>query len=131
LLSRRSPRDFNQAMMELGATVCLPGEPLCHACPVKYWCCTRGSLPPPRKALRRSLDVAVLLARRQGRVLVVRRPESQSIMPGLWELPAATGRHITGRPLLAVRHSIMQTTYRVSVFAGSGTGNPGATWVRE
>jgi A/G-specific adenine glycosylase len=38
LLDRRRPGDFNQAMMELGATICLPGRPNCAACPLHRWC---------------------------------------------------------------------------------------------
>ena len=55
LLDRTRPGDFNQAIMELGATACLPGEPLCSRCPVSSFCRTRGrgelrsSKPPQRK----------------------------------------------------------------------------------
>ena len=42
VLSKARPGDFNQAMMELGATVCLPGEPRCPGCPVRQWCVTQG-----------------------------------------------------------------------------------------
>src|SRR5258708_9537843 len=37
------PGDFNQAMMELGATICLPGQPQCQPCPISKFCCTRGA----------------------------------------------------------------------------------------
>src|SRR5207248_11656948 len=43
LLDRARPGDFNQAVMELGATVCLPGQPSCERCPIKRLCRTRGS----------------------------------------------------------------------------------------
>ena len=43
LLATSRPGDFNQAMMELGATVCVPREPRCLACPVRRWCGTRQS----------------------------------------------------------------------------------------
>ena len=43
-LSRKRPGDFNQAMMELGATICLPANPLCERCPVASCCLTRGKL---------------------------------------------------------------------------------------
>ena len=49
LLSRKRPGDFNQAMMELGATVCLPRQPRCSACPVFGLCATRGHLELPKK----------------------------------------------------------------------------------
>src|SRR5581483_1631193 len=41
-LDHHRPGDFNQAMMELGATVCLPNEPLCVQCPIRKFCRTRG-----------------------------------------------------------------------------------------
>ena len=44
-LSPSRPGDFNQAIMELGATVCLPGQPLCGQCPIRKWCATQGRLP--------------------------------------------------------------------------------------
>ncbi len=133
LLSRRSPGDFNQAMMELGATVCLPGEPLCNACPVKHWCATRGSLPNRPQPLRTSREIAVLLARKKGSVLLVRRPESASVMPGLWELPPAGQTHSANgaAPVLVVRHAIMQTTYRVTVLKGRPLRQPGAKWAAK
>ena len=50
LLSPRRPGDFNQAMMELGATVCIPGEPKCLLCPVAKFCHTQGNLPGGAKS---------------------------------------------------------------------------------
>src|SRR5271163_1899557 len=53
LLDTRRPGDFNQAMMELGATVCLPQRPLCLHCPVQSFCSTRGEhQAAPRKKMR-------------------------------------------------------------------------------
>jgi A/G-specific adenine glycosylase len=130
LLSRRSPGNFNQAMMELGATVCLPGEPHCLVCPVTRWCATRGSLPNRRQPLRTSREIAVLLAQKKGSVLLVRRPESESVMPGLWELPPAARTHAAGgaEPVLVVRHAIMHTIYRVTVLKGQPPRHSGPEW---
>src|ERR1700743_996857 len=57
LLDRRRPGDFNQAMMELGATVCLPQRPLCLHCPVHAFCSTRGEHQtlPPKKMRNRQI----------------------------------------------------------------------------
>ncbi len=60
-LSGNAAGDHNQAMMELGATVCLPHSPLCSQCPVNALCCTRGEHPTPVRAPQRSLPVACLL----------------------------------------------------------------------
>jgi A/G-specific adenine glycosylase len=123
-------------MMELGATVCLQGEPRCNSCPVKHWCVTRGSLPTRRQPLRASRKIAVLLARKQERILLVRRPESASVMPGLWELPPAINTPLAedATPLLVVRHAIMQTTYRVTVLKGLPLRHSSAQvreWIHE
>lgn len=102
LLSRRSPGNFNQAMMELGALVCLPARPHCHVCPVSELCASR--LPHPcltrvwrdrmgvysvskRKPPRKTAEITYGLAARDGRIYLVRRGRRESLMPGMWELP--------------------------------------------
>jgi A/G-specific adenine glycosylase len=89
--------DFNQALMDLGATVCLPQAPRCEACPVSDWCRAyqRGladrlplrRLPPPRPHRR---FVAALVRDGRGRVLLVRQP-SGGLWGGLWTLPYVPG----------------------------------------
>jgi A/G-specific adenine glycosylase len=91
ILPMRDPGDWNQALMELGATVCLPRSPRCAACPVAVLCRARStgevdSVPP---AARRRAPVrvrrAVALVVRRGRMLVARR--SGAVLDGLWEPP--------------------------------------------
>jgi A/G-specific adenine glycosylase len=131
LLPPRRPGDFNQAMMELGATVCLPGEPLCERCPVARWCATRGRGRSREAAPRRKAEAAYLLAARNGAVLLARRSATASLMPGMWELPALPVPPHGAPPALRLRHSITVTDYRVSVFSlrGRGAKNAGAVWV--
>lgn len=88
------PGDFNQALMELGATVCLPnGAPLCGVCPLQHLCegYHRGhaSVLPIRaaKKARRVENRTVLLVRYSGLVGLSRRPAS-GLLAGLWELPS-------------------------------------------
>ena len=117
-----APGDHNQAMMELGATVCLPRGPLCLQCPVVGLCRTRGehrTLPRAEAKVRR---VAHLLALRELRgqteVLLEQRPQEASLMPGMFELPPLPLDAVEGRPpVLRVRHGITDTNYRVEVFA--------------
>ena len=114
--------DHNQAMMELGATVCLPRAPLCAECPVSELCRTRGEHATPARAPQRSVPVAYLLdLRKRGTVseiLLLHRPADASLMPAMFELPPLTLEAVEGRePALRVRHSITNTNYYVKVFA--------------
>ena len=88
LLSRTRPGDFNQAMMELGATVCLPRQPRCSACPVFELCMTRGNLPQSRTVVpQKRRAICYALSRRNGSIFLVQRSQRSSLMPGMWELP--------------------------------------------
>ncbi len=91
-----APGDWNQALMELGATVCTPREPRCPECPVAPGCEARargmvGELPRAT-AKRKPLTVnrvALVIASRSHVVLAHRRPEA--LVGGLWEPPIAEG----------------------------------------
>lgn len=87
------PGAFNQAMMDLGATLCAPRRPECDRCPLAAECRARASGEwgrYPRRPPRRPLPVREVLAFRvrdaAGRVLLRRRP-SRGLLGGLWELP--------------------------------------------
>jgi A/G-specific adenine glycosylase len=88
------PGDWNQAVMELGATLCGKPAPRCGRCPVASLCLARAAgrereLPPARRRPPvRPLVLACALLERGGRVLLVRRP-SEGLFGGLWALPAA------------------------------------------
>jgi A/G-specific adenine glycosylase len=115
-LSLRRAGDFNQAMMELGATVCTPGAPQCMICPVSELCATRGERPSgkkPAKQTRREIGFALDL--RKGRVLLVPRSNNLTLMPGMWELPELTESQNGAKPTFTVRHSITTTDYVVRV----------------
>jgi A/G-specific adenine glycosylase len=120
LLDTQRPGDFNQSMMELGATVCLPQRPLCLHCPVQPFCKTRGEhqAPPPKKMRNRQIAYALLRRHRRGitQVLLQQRPLSASLMPGMWELPEVEmldNDH--ERVEVTLRHAITVTNYRVHV----------------
>jgi A/G-specific adenine glycosylase len=124
LIDPQRPGDFNQAMMELGATVCLPRKPLCLQCPMQASCKTRGEHPTTERKPSVTVDIAFALIQRKRRgadeVLLQQRPATATVMPGMWELPpipqnpnAAWSN--SDKPLLIVRHAIMQTNYRVAV----------------
>src|SRR5208337_1760938 len=88
LLDERRPGDFNQAMMELGAVLCLPRQPKCPLCPVNALCATRGEHlrpEPPKRQRKRQIHYALQV--RECRVLLTQRPAGAALMAGMWELP--------------------------------------------
>jgi A/G-specific adenine glycosylase len=120
LLDPRRPGDFNQAMMELGATVCLPRNPQCLTCPIATECKTRGEHKTAARPRMLSREVAHGLAVRTRRnkleVLLEQRPASVTVMPGLWELPLLREARVPDDQLrMTVRHAIMQVNYYVRI----------------
>ncbi|HEX5283027.1 MAG TPA: A/G-specific adenine glycosylase [Bryocella sp.] len=121
------PGDHNQGMMELGATICLPHQPLCLECPVMSFCRTRGEHATAQRDKPQSRIVAHLLTlRKRGtatEVLLLRRPPDAALMPKMLELPPLPLEAIDGRePVLRLRHSITNTNYYVQIFAESAPG---------
>ncbi len=88
------PGDFNQAMMELGATLCSVQRPACERCPVTRYCRARAEgreveLPvPARRSKVKEERFHVLVLRMGGATLLVKRPE-EGLLAGLWEFPRA------------------------------------------
>jgi A/G-specific adenine glycosylase len=126
-----SPGDFNEGLMELGATLCTTASPACARCPVATGCRARaqgatGRIPPPR---RRPAPVrqkhAVYLVERNGRLLL-RRRAAPGLMEGLWEFPgAAPGLDLTPlQPIGAVRHTVMNRRMDVTVRRGRLASEP-------
>jgi len=114
--------DHNQAMMELGATICLPKAPLCLHCPVYAMCKTRGEHLTPPRAAQLSRPAAYLLSlRKRGtltEVLLELRAVEASLMPNMYELPPLPQDAVQGRePMLRLRHAITNTNYYVQVYA--------------
>jgi A/G-specific adenine glycosylase len=128
LLDPAQPGDFNQAMMELGATVCTPRNPQCLVCPLMADCKTRGEHKTPRRAPMISRAVGYALSVRteseEGRqrgpggreVLLEQRSAQQTVMPGMWELPTLARSDVPQEDLrMTLRHAIMQVNYYVRV----------------
>ncbi len=116
LLDAKRPGDFNQAMMELGATVCLPKGPVCMACPVKRWCATRGEHATTRRASQRKAVVHHVLAGDDEHIALVQRPMDARLLAGMWELPLSSPSR---KALFTLRHSITNTDYTVHVARGN------------
>jgi A/G-specific adenine glycosylase len=123
LLDRKRPGEFNQALMELGATVCLPKRPLCERCPVRLYCEARKQgleNQLPVRGARPSADQRgkrLLVIEKAGKVLFWQRPAESSRLAKFWELPereqlpTAKVTDYAG----VFRHTIVNTTYFVEV----------------
>lgn len=90
--------EFTQALMDLGAMVCLPGTPCCGDCPLKDWCGafhagTAAELPvkKPKAARRIESRTVFLLRSPSGRIALRKRP-AKGILAGLWEYPSVSGK---------------------------------------
>ena len=143
LLDRSRPGDFNQALMELGATVCTPRAPSCLTCPVIELCAMRGARPPAAKPPRQQKrEIHFALARRNGSILLTQRPHGARLMASMWELPEISGslprapqspRNHSGQndspaPLFTLRHSITVTDYTVRVWQSVSSDTAGE-WI--
>ena len=147
LVPRSDPGDFNQALMELGATVCKPRRPNCNACPIKQYCAARikglqTKIPAPTRKLKyESIQEAVVLVRRSAKYLV-RQCGEQERWTGLWDFPryaldagdqasklADQLRRRTGltasveRDPLTIRHAV--TRFRITLDCYEATGISG------
>jgi A/G-specific adenine glycosylase len=141
------PGDVNQALMDIGATVCRPEQPTCEACPLHRHCqAARTGQPtryPGKKVTppRQSLTIAFAWIEHDGKVLLEQRP-LDGLWPGLWELPSASGPEAAaeltrrlGAPLGArlaeVTHALTHrrvtaTVYRAKPRAGRSSPAPGS-----
>jgi len=151
-IPRRSPSEFNQAMMELGALVCVPKRPKCRRCPVRAFCAARRigierkipgvGLKPARKRLR----IAFLVLEQKQRILLS-RASAGSLIPGDWGLPwqLVPGQEsaeetasslcktifrgkIRLEPCATVRHTI--SNHQITGFGFYGKAEPGEAEAR-
>jgi A/G-specific adenine glycosylase len=140
LLDPARPAAFNQAMMELGATVCLPRGPQCLLCPLRDRCEARGRAIeqelPIKLRKRDPLKIAVqlLLAEKDGSILLRQRDSAEGRLADFWELP--DGRDLPRAERLerlgSFRHSITRHDYDVEVWrVRPGKAPKGFRWIRQ
>lgn len=125
LLDRRHPGDWNQAMMELGATVCAPRNPQCLLCPIRRWCRAPGAKMQKPPTARKRVQMTRAVIEWRNRLYLVQRPADAAQMPGMWELPLCVAQSAepdagnkfepSAPQLCVVRHSITDTDYEVRV----------------
>jgi A/G-specific adenine glycosylase len=122
-LDPREPGHFNQALMELGATVCLPRNPLCLVCPLAGCCGARleGTAAQLPVKLRKTAPVrlcgTLLVVRNRGRILLRQRDAAESRMAGFWDLPAPEDLPAAkvGERIGEIRHTITHHHYTLEV----------------
>jgi A/G-specific adenine glycosylase len=112
--------DYTQAIMDLGATVCVRSRPLCDACPLATDCVARRDgltaqlpSPRPRKAIPERDTVMLVLRDARGRVLLERRGP-QGVWSGLWSLPEASDTDDAWR--VAQRHARIDDAQALAPF---------------
>lgn len=122
LVPNRGPGDFNQALMELGALVCTPANPRCEVCPMRRVCVARarGLVDQlPNRGQPQTMErivVSAALVRRNGSLLMQRRPE-RGLLAGMWELPTLRrGQFRKGKALLELHHAITSRRITLRVF---------------
>jgi len=125
-LSKRVPGDHNQAVMELGATVCTPRRPACELCPVRAACRSRSAperYPAPRRRPRVTVENRPLAYCTKGGRVLLRRHTEPGLLHGLWDLPVARPQ---GEPLTRVTHSILNK--RLVLLVYRRRGRSGGSW---
>jgi A/G-specific adenine glycosylase len=147
ILPRKHCGDFNQALMELGATLCSPENPACLLCPVAADCRARkkgrtDDFPKGRKkTVYRNVLMTAAVVQKDGRVLFVRRP-AKGLLKGMWEVPMVEGDLSAllkkwpvevVRRLPPVRHSVLNRRLTISPFLCRlrrlQTGHAGKKWI--
>jgi A/G-specific adenine glycosylase len=136
IVDRERPGDFNQAVMELGATVCTPRNPACAACPLESMCLARalGTVPlrpgvkPKRVIPRERVNTLVVL--NDGCVLLVRR--QAGLLAGLWAFPEVARVPAHARRIGEITHvfSHKRITYVVHFTSMRTRPRRAGEWVR-
>jgi len=121
LVPAKEPGAFNEALMELGALVCLPRQPHCRACPLGRMCRVYAEDRPESRPVRRGLkpvphrDAVAAVIRRRGKVLIAKRP-SRGLLGGLWEFPG--GDIELDEPHSDALHHLLLEQLGISVASG-------------
>ena len=138
LVDPKHPGDFNQAMMELGATVCRKGVPDCAKCPLAGWCDAKAqgdaaTLPRFVSKERKEAAVDRALVVRTGKVLLRRNPPVAKRLAGMAEIPvlASLGFSSAVEPALVRRRTIGSVTYEEKLYALESTAADLRRWAKD
>ena len=143
-LNERHPGDHNEAMMELGATICIKGEPRCDLCPLRQFCAayaagTAATLPRLDKVKIIPKAVRRLWVVREGRILLQRDSAAHGTLAGLYELPTpeALGvkrlpkKEILKRIRAITKYKITEAIYAITetdAIAAKAATSPAFVW---
>lgn len=106
---KSSAGDMNQALMELGATICLPnGVPLCEKCPLRSLCLAckeqrTQEFPQKQTKKKRRIEKLTILLIEHGENIAIKKRSPKGLLAGLWELPHLSGHH----SLMDVNHWLL------------------------
>jgi|SRR5579871_3831551 len=132
--------EFNQAMMELGATVCLPKQPRCGDCPIQRHCVARehaieNELPlKSAKPSAKRVEKELLVVEKAGKILAWQRTPENPRLAGFWELPepAQLASASVGERIGEFRHTIVNTNFVCQVFRATVSAAPnGFRWLAK
>ena len=141
------PGEINQALMDIGATLCRPENPACPECPLRRACLGLKQGAPTvypggkSKAARKSLRIAFAWVEHKGGLLLEQRP-LEGLWAGLWELPSASGVQAKrsleqrlgqklDRPLARIFHQLTHRQVTASVYRATAKPQPGQRWWKE
>ncbi|GIW77480.1 MAG: A/G-specific adenine glycosylase [Phycisphaerae bacterium] len=157
LVCPRRPGDFNQALMELGATVCTPRQPDCQGCPLKIGCLAFRSgtverIPPPKRSKLLPVERRLVLCvrNRLNQYLIQKRPPTgrwaglwqfltlvrsseRSVLEQISELSRRIGLNLTDlKPLTTLCHTLTHRKYVFEVWSGKtdsvSSNTPNGLW---
>jgi A/G-specific adenine glycosylase len=141
------PGEINQALMDLGATLCRPENPACPDCPLRQSCRAFLQGNPTKypgkklRAARKSLRIAFAWIEHNGALLLEQRP-LDGLWPGLWELPSASGPRAKqelaqrlgqdlGPPLAKISHLLTHRQVSASIYRASVQPRTGQKWWKD
>ncbi len=147
LVDCRQPGEINQALMDIGATLCRPENPVCRECPLRRACLAFNQGTPTAypggksKAARKSLRIAFAWIEDKGALLLEQRP-LEGLWAGLWELPSASGARAKhsleqrleqplGEPLARIFHELTHRHVTANIYRASAKPRPGQRWWKE
>ena len=147
LVDCQHPGEINQALMDIGATLCRPENPACVYCPLRQACKASYEGNPAEypgkkiRATRKSLRIAFAWIEQKGALLLEQRPLG-GLWPGLWELPSTSGARAKqlleqrlgqklGRPLAQISHVLTHRQVTASIYGATAKPQVGQTWWKE